>query len=444
MTGHPLPTGFVAPSSRTRKRFVYRLTVLFVLLLAPASTLLADNWPAWRGADGTGVSNEQNLPIHWSANDKSGDKNIRWKVPLPEPCNSTPIVWNEHIFLTQGFDKGRRRALIALDRKAGKKLWQRELPCETKETSHHQNPPCSSSPVTDGKLVYAWFASPGLVALDFEGNEGWQRDLGPVLSHWGNASSPVVHNDLLFVFHGPGTPSIFYAFDKRTGKTVWQSQECDINRNIFGSWSTPFVLRTKMREELIMPFPGERVGGTGWFKAFSPRDGKVLWQCDGLGNEVYAMPIVDRDRNVIVGISGHNGPMLAVRPGGSGNVTKTHRLWRTDKRTPERIGSVIIHDGHLFISNVPGTMECLNVKTGESVWKKRLGGNLWGSILRSGDKLYVSNIQGDTFVVRAQTEFELIAKNSVGEPTFTALAPSNGELFLRTYKHLYCIANEGQ
>jgi len=429
---------------QTMIRFV-KPTLFFTLSLACVATLNADNWPAWRGADGTGISNERDLPIHWNAaakDDEGNERNIRWKVPLPEPCNSTPIVWKNHIFVTQGLDEGRRRALLALHRKTGKTLWQREFACEARETSHRQNPPCSSSPVTDGKLVYAWFASAGLVAFDFEGKQIWQRDLGPVLSHWGNASSPVVYEDLLFVFHGPGTPSIFYAFDKRTGKTVWQSQECDINRNIFGSWSTPFVLRADKRDELIMPFPGEKVGGAGWFKAYAPRDGKVLWQCDGLGNEVYAMPIVDRDRNIVVGISGHNDPMLAVRPGGSGNVTASHRLWRIDKGAPERIGSGIIHDGHLFISNVRGTMECLNVETGELVWKERLGGNLWGSILMGGDKLYVSNIEGDTFVVRAQPRFQLVAKNSIAEPTFAALVASDGELFLRTYKHLYCIGNE--
>jgi outer membrane protein assembly factor BamB len=424
---------------------VSQVAVALTLLLVFVSTLSADNWPAWRGADGTGISNEQNLPIHWSATGREGNekaKDIRWNVPLPEPCNSTPIVWKNRIFLTQGLDKGRRRALLTLDRQTGETIWQRELLCDTGETSHRQNPPCSSSPVTDGKLVYAWFASAGLVAFDFEGNKIWHRDLGPVLSHWGNASSPVVYDDLLFVFHGPGTPSIFYAFDKRTGETVWKSQECDINRNIFGSWSTPFLLRGRNRDELIMPFPGTRVGGVGWFKAFTPRSGEVLWQCDGLGNEIYAMPIVGHDQKVIVGISGHNGPMLAVRPGGSGNVTSSHRLWRIQQKTPERISSGIIHDGHLYIANVPGIMECLNVETGESVWRQRLGGNLWGSILMGGDNLYVSNIEGDTFVVRAQPQFRLVAKNSVGEPTYATLAPSDDEWFLRTHEHLYCIANE--
>ena len=412
-----------------------RLTqpVLFLLVLI-ASPLCADNWPAWRGADGTGVSQERNLPTHWTATE-----NIRWKVSLLEPGNSTPIVWEDHLFLTQGLDAGKRRAVIALNRKTGKKLWQRELPCSVEETSHRQNPPCSSSPVTDGKTVYAQFASAGVVAYDFDGNRLWHRDLGPVLHRWGNGSSPVLYKNLLILFHGPGEPSFLIAIDKRNGRTVWKSDEVGINSPIFGSWSTPVVVKSGNRDELIMPLPGGKIGGVGWFKAYDPAKGKVLWQCDGLGNEVYAMPIVAQRGELVIGISGHNGPTMAVRPGGSGNVTGSHRLWKTQKKMPQRIGSGVIHNGRLYLSNAIGTLECVEARTGNLVWRERLSGNLWGSILLADEKLYVSNLEGDMFVVRAGPKFELLAKNSLGETTHAALAPSNGELFLRTYKHLYCV-----
>ncbi|MCH7729770.1 MAG: PQQ-binding-like beta-propeller repeat protein [Planctomycetes bacterium] len=391
--------------------------VALVLLLV--STVFADNWPAWRGADGTGISRERNLPTRWSPTE-----NIRWKVPLPEPCNSTPVIWDNHVFLTQGLDGGRRRALLALDRETGKTLWQREVPCATKETTHRQNPPCSSSPVTDGKTVYTYFASSGVLAFDFKGNELWKRDFGPVLHRWGNGGSPILYKNLLILFHGPGDPSILYALDKNTGETIWKSQEVGINSNIFGSWSTPLVLRTSNRDELILPLPGEKIGGVGWFKSYDPNNGKLLWQCDGLGNEVYAMPIVGNDGGIIVGISGHNGPTMAVRPGGSGNVTESHRLWRTEEKTPQRIGSGVIHKGHLFIADANGIMECLDAKTGEVVWKERVGGNLWGSILLAGGNLYATNLEGDTFIVSASPKYELVAKNSLDEPTYAALAVS--------------------
>lgn len=404
------------------------------IVLGCASSLLAENWPAWRGVDGTGISQETHLPLAWSAT-----TNIRWKVALPEPCNSTPIVWEQHVFLTQGLDGGKRRALIALDRRTGKERWRGEVSCPIEETSHRQNPPCSSSPITDGQAVYAHFASAGVVAYDFQGRKLWHRDLGPLLHRWGNGGSPLLYKDLLIVFHGPGEPSFLIALDKRTGETVWKSDEAGINSPIFGSWGTPALLRTGQRDELIMPLPGEKIGGVGWFKAYDPADGKTLWRCDGLGNEVYAMPIIGREGDLIVGISGHNGPTMAVRPGGSGDVTSSHQLWRLDKQIPQRVGSGILHDGCLFLADAPGIAECLDAHTGEVIWKERLGGNLWGSMLLAGDRLYVSNLEGDTFVLRAGRKFELLATNPIKEATYAALAPSQGQLFLRTYEHLYCI-----
>ena len=413
---------------------MFQVKLAWIVVLLLSTPLYAENWPSWRGSDGNGISMERELPDRWSATD-----NIRWKIPLAEPCNSTPIIWDEHIFLTQGLDGGRRRALIALDRKTGDTLWQRDLECNVEETTHPQNPPCSSSPVTDGKSVYAQHGSAGVVAYDFAGKQLWHRDLGPVLHRWGNGSSPVIYKNLLIVFHGPGEPSRLLALDRSNGKTVWKSEEVGINNNIFGSWSTPVILQASGRDELIMPLPGAKIGGPGWFKSYNPATGDVLWQCDGLGNEVYAMPIVGIGSDVVVGISGHNGPTMAVRAGGNGNVTASRRLWRTEMKNPQRVGSGVIHKGLLYLADATGIVQCLESETGEVIWKERLGGNLWGSILLADRKLYVSNLEGDTYVVRPGRKFELIAKNSVGEPTYSALAPSGGELFLRTHKHLYCI-----
>ena len=416
---------------------ISRLTLcVVVVVVVMAATAMAENWPAWRGADGTGISTEEGLPVEWS-----GTTNIRWKIPLAEPCNSTPIVWGDQIFLTQGFDKGKRRALIALNRKSGETEWQQEVTCDVEETSHAQNPPCSASAVTDGKVVYANFASGGILACTLAGKRLWQRDLGPVLSRWGNGGSPILHGKLVIVFHGPGTPSILYGLDRETGKTVWTSAEAAINSPVFGSWSTPVVVRADDHDELVMPLPGEQINGPGFFKGYDPANGKTLWQIDGLGNEVYAMPILGDGGRVIVGVSGHSGPTLAIRAGGSGNVTETHRLWRTESKNPQRVSSGIIHDGHLFLADATGILQCLKAETGESVFQERLGGNLWGSILLADGKLYVSNLEGDTYVVRAAPKFELLAKNSVGEPTYAALAPAHGELFLRTHQHLFCISD---
>ncbi|MBI2808925.1 MAG: PQQ-binding-like beta-propeller repeat protein [Planctomycetes bacterium] len=404
-----------------------------VALFLNCTLLHADNWPAWRGPSGDGVSTERKLPLNWSAT-----QNVRWKVALPEPCNSTPIVWGRHIFVTQGLDGGKRRALIALDRADGKKLWQKELPCDFLETSHRDNPPCSASPVTDGEAVYAWFASAGVVAYDFKGKQLWHRDLGPIKSRWGNGSSPILYKDSLIVFHGPGAPKSFLtALDKRTGKTLWTSQETAIDSPIFGCWSTPILARVSGREELILPLPGDRIKGDGYFKAYDPDTGKVLWTCEGLGNEIYAMPTINAKRDLVVAISGHNGPLLAVKPGGAGVVAPA---WRQAGKNPQRVGSGVFHQGHFFLANAtPPTIECLDAASGKTIFKERLEGNLWGSLLLADGRLYVSSLEGETFVLAAGPKFQLLARNKLGERLYAAPAVSNGEIFLRTHQNLYCI-----
>jgi len=413
------------------------IRAFLVVLVFTTQLAHAENWPAWRGADGTGISDEKDLPESWSAS-----KNIKWKLPLPEQCNSTPIIWGDRVFLTQGEQQGAKRSLMAIDRRNGIVLWKESVSCDVEETTHRQNPPCSASPITDGKAVYANFASGGILACTLDGKKLWHRDLGPVLSRWGNGGSPVIYGDSLIVFHGPGTPSILYAFDKENGKTLWETEETPINSPIFGSWSTPVLLKAGNRNELVMPLPGDKIKGAGYFKGYDPDSGEMLWQVDGLGNEIYAMPIIDRSKKIIVGVSGHNGPTMAIQPGGKGNSTKSHLLWRTEKKNPQRVGSGIIHNGLLYLADATGILQCLNAKTGEVIYRERLGGNLWGSILLADGKLYVSNLEGDTFVIAASDTFQLIAKNSLAESTYAAMAVSQGELFLRTHKHLYCIAKD--
>jgi outer membrane protein assembly factor BamB len=357
---------------------------------------------------------------------------------LAEAGNSTPIVLGDRVFITQALDKGKRRAVTAFSRTSGKLLWQQDLPCKAEETSHAQNPPCSGSPVTDGQAVYAHLASAGVVAVDLDGKQLWHRDLGNVLHRWGNGSSPILWKDLLIVWHGPGEPSFLIALNKKTGETVWKTEERAINSPIFGSWSTPVVLEVNGRAELIFPLPGEMIGGDGLFKAYDPASGQELWRCTGLGNEIYAMPIVSAKGDLVVGISGHNGPTMALRPGGTGDVTMTRQLWRAAKN-PQRIGSGIIHDGHLYLTDADGFAECIEAASGKLVWKERLGGKLWGSLLLSENRLYVTNLEGVTFILDASPTFKVLAKNDIGEPTYAAIAAGNGELFLRTWQHLYCI-----
>lgn len=385
---------------------------------------VAENWPAWRGPAGTGVCNEAHLPTKFGP-----EENVTWKTPLPAAGNSTPIVWDQRVFVTCPIDGGKVRSLMCFDRQTGKELWRHDVAYPHTETIHRDNTFCSGSPTTDGKLVYASFDSAGVVACDFSGKVAWSRDLGKLSHVFGPASTPVLYKDLLITHRGPGEPTHIIALDKRTGATVWDTPEVGKDHQLYGSWSTPVIYRAGDRDEFALSMPGE-------LKGYDVLTGKELWRCDGLGPSNY--PDTAIGENMLIGVSGFRKSMMAVRMGGRGDITKTHQLWHVAE-TQQRIGSGVVHAGHLYVANATGTAECIDVQTGKTVWKERLGGDLWGSLLLAGDRLYVSNTQGEIFVVAASPRFELIAKNDMGEHTKAALAPSDGQLFIRTYKHLYCV-----
>ena len=256
-----------------------------------------------------------------------------------------------------------------------------------------------------------------MVACDFSGKVVWHRDLGRLAHVFGPATTPVLYKHLLLIHRGPGEPTHIVALDKRTGKTVWDTAETSKNDKLYGSWSTPVIYRAGDRDEFALSMPGE-------LKGYDPLTGKVLWRCAGLGPSNY--PDTAIGDGVLIGVSGFQKSMMAVRMGGRGDITATHRLWHVEK-TQQRVGSGVVRDGYLYVSNAPGICECIVVKTGETVWKERLGGNLWGSILLAGNRMYVSNTQGEVFVLAASPKFELIAKNAMNEHIKAAIAPSDGQ-----------------
>jgi outer membrane protein assembly factor BamB len=419
----------------------HRYSFAFLLGFLVTCAAAADNWPAWRGAEGTGAATENKLPLRWSTNE-----NVRWRVPLPERGNSTPIVWERRVFLTQA--DGSRRTLMCFDRSNGKLLWKKGPAYTQAEQTHETNPVCSSSPVTDGERVIAWFGSAGLHCYDFDGKELWQRDLGPQRHIWGWGSSPVLHRDLCILNFGPGVPSFLLAVNKLTGKTIWQVDEPNADDGEkkpgedkpawVGSWSVPLVIEARGREELVLSWPKRVV-------AFESKTGKELWTCAGLNPLAYTSPLYDKSKNIVVAMGGFSGMALAVEAGGTGDVTKSRRLWHHPK-TKQRIGSGVIHDGHIFILNDPGVAECFDLKNGKVIWEERLKGpaaksDSWSSLVLAGDNLYAINQGGDAFVVKASPKFEVLATNSLGETTIASIAPSDSALFIRTHKALWCIGD---
>lgn len=397
------------------------------------------NWPQWRGPYGDGTCDETELPTVWSHTE-----NVVWHKALPEPGNSTPVVWGNRIYVTQPLAKEGRRTLMCFARDTGDLLWQSGTDWKEADRTHPTNPLCSSSPTTDGERVVAWFGSAGLFCYDTDGNELWRRDLGIQKHIWGYGSSPVIHGDLCYLHFGPGERSFLIVVDKKTGETIWQHDEPIntlgtneakfANADYYGSWSTPVFRKIDAQDQLLISFPFR-------ICAFEPLSGNELWTSEGINALVYTSPLYSE--GVIVAMGGYNGMTVAVRSGGSGDITGTHRLWRHPK-TRQRIGSGAIHDGRIFLHNDPAIAECFDLKSGELIWEHRLTGSEdkntnWSSVMIANGLCYTMTQGGDCFVFRAGPEFELIAKNSLGEPSNSSVVASDGQLFLRTHKQLWCI-----
>jgi len=431
------------------------------LLVLMTGIVLGENWPAWRGIRGDGISEESEVPLDWSTN-----RNVCWRIPLPDAGNSTPVVWGNRVFVTQSVSEGNRRTLMCFNRRDGQLLWQAGTTWTEKESGGSSNPPCTPSPVTDGQRVIAWFGSAGIFCYDFEGHELWRRDLGRQSHPWGYASSPVLHDELCLLNFGPGSRSFLIALDKRTGRTVWQNDLPTIGADakwedfggdpkeweklgspkmpeVSGSCATPVVVRTEGRDEVIVGIPLRML-------AFGRKDGAWLWSCEGPNTGIYGSPFVGDGLVALMG-SGLRNTAMVVRPGGRGDVTSTHRLWhQLPSNTKACIGSGIIYRDHIYLVTMTGFAQCLKLKTGETVWEQRLStgegrSGSWSSPVLGAERLYVSNQNADVFVLRAAPTCEILATNSIGgEPMNASLAIADNAIFLRTARNLWCIAEPGQ
>jgi outer membrane protein assembly factor BamB len=415
--------------------------VLFGILVSVAP-VSADDWPAFRGPSGNGSSSEKKAPTTWAP-----DKNIKWKAPLPRPGNGSPIVSNGRVFVSCAEDAdGKERSLYCFDRKDGKKLWVKTVSYKfgskddpNGDTVHGTNPHCSGTPASDGKIVVVWHNSAGLHAYDFEGKELWNRDLGEFRHIWGHGTSPVLHDGKVFLNSGPGKRVFMTAINPADGKTLWETEEphqgpdSSFNeiKKYKGSWSTPLVVKVGGKEQLVCAMPTRLV-------AYNPSDGKILWWCEGIrpgpGDLMYSSPVVSGDIAVVIG--GFGGAGFGARLGGAGDVTKSNQVWRNAK-FPQSIGSGVAVGDHVYVP-FEGSLECLDPKTGKSAWRE--AGRFWGSAVLAGGLLYVTDQKGTTVVVKPNPEkAEVVAKNELGESSNSTPAVSNGEIFIRTFKNVYCI-----
>ena len=385
----------------------------------------AEQWPQWRGPRGDGTSTETGIPIHWSPTE-----NIRWKTPIPGKGHSSPVVWDDRIFLTTCLEEKQQRLLLCLDRADGKILWQRIVLTAPLEHKHDLNSYASATPATDGSHVWvAFFEQPRieLVCYDFAGNEVWRRSPGTFNSIHGFCSSPVLYKDLVILNCDQDAPAFIVAYDRRSGEEKWRADRPNRTR----SYCTPIIKQLAGREQLVL-------SGSKCVASYDPETGKQLWIVDG-PTEQFVASLVTADGLVFVTGGFPTLHLMTIDPDGYGNVTQSKVLWHEQKMA-SYVPSPIAADHLVFVVSDGGICSCWEIKTGKLMWKHRLGPHHSASPVSAGGNLYFTDDEGETFVLKAAPKFQLVATNSLGEDVRASPAVSHGELFIRTGNHLFCIA----
>lgn len=417
------------------------LTFAFLVLSATMALLVAraENWPNWRGPSLNGVSSEKDLPIRWGDTD-----NVAWKIPMPDRSGSTPVIWGEKIFLNvaEGTKTSGALSLWALDRKKGELLWKQ--PLGVGDVLRRKQNMSSPSPITDGRTVWVMTGTGIIKAFDFKGRELWMRDIqkdyGQFGLNWGYASTPLLYDNALFVpvLHGMRTddPSFLLKINARTGRTIWRVERpTPAQVESPDAYITPALLREPGGAQVILS-GGDCVTG------HDPATGTEIWRAYGLNptnmqfNRIVNSPVIG-DGMVFAG--SRSNPYLAVRTGGRGDVSASHVAWTTpngpDVATP-------VTDGrYIYLIRENGAVFVHDVKSGAVIYgPQRLApGTYSASPILADGKIYVTSEDGVTSVFRAGPKFELLAENQVNGYCLSTIAVSDGQLFVRTDKFLYCV-----
>jgi len=387
----------------------------------------ANYWSRWRGPSGQGVVSGAGYPDKWSATE-----NVLWKTPVAGSGNSSPIVWGDRIFLTTSHDYGQKLSVLAFRRSDGARVWETAVPIRRGEAPHQKNGYASATPSTDGERIYVSFGSRGLFALDMAGQILWQKDLGRIDNYHGPAGSPLLYKDRVIVYQDQSYGSFIAAFNARTGDEMWRTA-----RQASVGWGTPIAARVAERDEII-------VNGQSQVIAYHPDTGRELWRCSGMGFEVIPTPVVGE--GLIFASSGRAGPTLAIKPGGSGDVTRTHLAWSTPRGSPF-VPSPLLVGGLLYtVNDMQSIITAFEAATGRSLWQGRLGAPMSEGFSASpvalDGKIFFTNDEGQTFVMRGGTTFDLLHTNDIGERTLASPALVDGKWYIRTDRHLVAVGSK--
>ena len=381
-------------------------------------------WPRWRGPSGQGLVSRGRVPGP-VVRDRDGEM----EGPGAGSGQFLADCLGRPDFLTTAHDGGQRLSVLAFRRADGAQQWETFVPSEGVESGHRKNGHASATPVTDGERVYASFGTHGLVAIDMKGRLVWRAAIAPLDNYHGSAGSPVLYGESVIIYHDAGAASFVGAFDRKTGKPRWR-----IPRRETVGWGTPIVIRAGERDELIVSSQ-QRV------YAYDPATGATLWTVSGNTFEVVPTPLVAHD--LLFCSSGRAGPTLAIRPGGSGDVTATHVAWSTPRGSPFVPSGVVVGDVLYLVNDMQSVLSAFEAKTGRLLFQDRLGEarreGFSSSPVAVGGKVFFTNDEGETFVLEAGREFNLLHVNRLGEPIYASPALVDGRWYFRSASSLVAI-----
>lgn len=418
----------------------------FGLVLSVLNSSGGDNWPQWRGPYDTGVAATA-VRTHWS-----DTENVKWKIDLPGRGLSSPVIWHDKIFLTNAVPIGsdevvnrtsklmpvHRFEVLCISKDTGKTLWVRVAKTARPHENYHPRYGsfASNSPVTDGRLLYAYFGSRGVFAYDLDGTLIWQKDLGIEMRkilQFGEGTAPVLHGDTLLLKLDHQGDSTIIALNKMTGEEIWRRHRDEIS-----SWSAPLVVDYEGRTQAV-------VSGTTKTRSYDLATGEIIWEASGLGRNVIPNPV--RQDSIVLVMSGYRAPNLqAILLGGSGDITNSNRILWTNQRANSYTASPVLSQGRLYFVTDNGFASCFNATDGTSYYhQQRLPGSptLKASPVGAGDKIYIATENGTVIVLEMGEKFKTVAVNQMGNHSFIASpAIAGGEIFFRSETTLFAIDAE--
>jgi outer membrane protein assembly factor BamB len=413
----------------TYRAFARRASIC--LLSLAGSFAYAENWPCWRGPRGDGTSLEKEPPTRWSSTE-----NVAWKTSIPGLGHSSPIIWDGRVFLTTGLKETQERILLSFDRKTGAELWRQTVLRCPLEAKNDENSYASATPTTDGERVYVTFldgVDAVIAAYDFSGKQLWLVRPGSFQSQWGFCHTPVLFESKVIVVCYSKGENFVVAVSQADGHTVWKTAGVDPTQ----SYAAPLIQKLAGRFQMI-------AGGNKAVTSYDPATGKVLWVADGPSEDFVATPVYHEKTGLVLGCSSWpNRVLVAIKPDGEGNVTSSKVAWKTPEGAPYVPSPIAVGDW-FFTSSFNGkAAHCYEAATGKVLWKEPMGLHHASPVSANG-LVYFLNDDGMTHVVRAGATYELVARNELGEKTYASPALSGNQIFLRSFKALYCIGKQAQ